>query len=330
MRQSGPIEIEEALQRLSRIRVAVFGDVMLDRFVHGRVDRISPEAPVPVVHVHDQEERLGGAANVAANVAALGAQVAILGVVGPGEAGEALRRGLEAAGVSDELVVAQDRVTTLKTRILGGGQQITRIDRESREPLPAEARRLLHERLAKLNSYDAIIVSDYAKGVVDEEGMEILRAHRANGTIVVADPKQGDFRLYRGCTCITPNAKEASEASHLAVHDDVSAENTARALRERLELDCLLLTRGERGMTLLDGGGAHHLETHSKEVFDVTGAGDTVIATFTALLAAGTSAVGAARVANLAAGRVIRELGTAVVTAGDLVRLYAETGASRS
>ncbi len=289
---------------------------MLDRFVHGRVDRISPEAPVPVVQVQDQEERLGGAANVALNAASLGAQVQLFGVIGPGEAGETLRGQLE--GVGDGLVEVPGRVTTLKTRILGGGQQIARIDRETRQPLADHHRSRLLDRFEAAGPFDVIIVSDYSKGVVDRGLMDRLRSCRQKGAVVVADPKQGSFELYHDCTCITPNAKEAGDASHCRVEDDASAQKVAADLRERLGLEMLLLTRGDQGMTLVDAEQVMHLTTESTEVFDVTGAGDTVIATFALFLAAGWSPAQAARAANVAAGLVIRELGTAVVGADRL------------
>jgi D-beta-D-heptose 7-phosphate kinase/D-beta-D-heptose 1-phosphate adenosyltransferase len=308
----------EALGRLPRLRLAVVGDLMLDRFIFGQIDRISPEAPVPVVHVRDEESRLGGAGNVARNAASLGlGRVDLVGSVGTGEQGDELIGLLESSGISTGQIVRSDsRLTTVKTRILGGGQQVVRIDRESKGPMD----RSLQDRIVgavEALDCDVIIVSDYAKGVIDESVMEVLRAKQAAGTPVVCDPKQGDFSLYRGTACITPNAREAGSAEHTVVDDDASAERVAGSLRARLGTQMILLTRGEQGMTLL-GEEVVHLSTEATHVYDVTGAGDTVIATFSSLLGAGAAPELAARAANAAAGLVIRELGTATITSGEL------------
>jgi D-beta-D-heptose 7-phosphate kinase/D-beta-D-heptose 1-phosphate adenosyltransferase len=308
----------EALDRLPGLRLAVVGDLMLDRFVFGQIDRISPEAPVPVVHVRDEESRLGGAGNVARNAASLGlGRVDLVGCVGTGELGDELLGLLADDGISIDQVVRSDaRLTTVKTRILGGGQQVVRIDRESSGPMEETLRRQIVGAVEALDC-DVIIVSDYAKGVIDEAVMEVLRAKQAAGTPVVCDPKQGDFSLYRQTACITPNAREAGSAEHAVVEDDDSAERVASQLRARLGTQMILLTRGEQGMTLL-GEDIVHLSTEATHVYDVTGAGDTVIATFSALLGAGAPSELAARAANAAAGLVIRELGTATITSGEL------------
>ncbi len=312
--------LAEALDRLPSLRMAVVGDLMLDRFIFGQVDRISPEAPVPVVHVRDEEARLGGAGNVARNAAALGlGHVELVGVVGVGEHGDELVRLLDRSAIVTGTVLRdEERLTTVKTRILGGGQQVVRIDRESAAEMPARLVQELVEVIDALQS-DVIIVSDYAKGVVTGPVMDALRRKQSAGVPVVCDPKQGDFSLYRETACITPNAREAGAAEHAAVDSDARAESVAARLRERLQTSMILLTRGEQGMTLLVKGGAPlHLSTEATEVYDVTGAGDTVIATFSALLGAGASPELAARAANAAAGVVIRELGTATITAAGL------------
>jgi rfaE bifunctional protein kinase chain/domain len=308
--------LAEALDRLPSLRVGVVGDLMLDRFIFGNVDRISPEAPVPVVHVRSEQLRLGGAGNVARNAASLGiGRVELVGCVGAGGLGDELLDLVSSEKISTEgILQTSDRLTTVKTRILGGGQQVARIDRESIEPMPASIERGLVGRIEALEC-DVIIVSDYAKGVIGEPVMEVLRRHQAAGTPVICDPKQGDFSLYRQTSCITPNAREAGAAQHARVHDDVTAEEVARALRQRLQTRMILLTRGEQGMTLLaEDDVPVHLSTEATEVFDVTGAGDTVIATFAALLGAGAPPELAARAANAAAGVVIRELGTATIS----------------
>lgn len=315
-----PDPLAEALDRLPALRLAVVGDLMLDRFVFGQIDRISPEAPVPVVHVRDEESRLGGAGNVARNAQSLGLGVVhLVGCVGVGELGDELLELLGGAGISTEHVLrSEERLTTVKTRILGGGQQVVRIDRESTGPLPKGLEDALVSAIENLEC-DVVIVSDYAKGVVSERVMDALRGRQSGGVPVICDPKQGDFSLYRGTECITPNAREAGSAEHARVEDDAAAEQVARRLRERLETRMILLTRGEQGMTLL-AERAVHLSTEATEVYDVTGAGDTVIATFSALLGAGATAELAARTANTAAGIVIRELGTATIGAEALRR----------
>lgn len=318
--------LETALERLSALRVLVVGDVMLDRFVHGHVDRISPEAPVPVVSVHDEDTRLGGAANVAANVAALGAQVVLAGCIGEGEAGDDLVERVRAEGIApDGLHRAAGRPTTVKTRIMGGGQQIVRIDREVRRPLDEAETGALLARVEAEGPYDVVIVSDYGKGVITESIMERARGFAQSGVPVVVDPKQADVSLYRGVTCMTPNAREASIAMHDDVVDDASAERVGRGLRERLGADMILLTRGPQGMSLLeDGERVTHIPTEATRVFDVTGAGDTVIATFATFLGTGAAAEDAARWANRAAGIAVRRLGTAAVGIDELRRTLAD------
>lgn len=314
--------LQAALDRLSGLRVLVVGDVMLDRFVLGHVDRISPEAPVPVVSVDDEDGRLGGAANVAANVAALGARVVLAGCIGEGEAADDLVARVEEHGIDPAgLVRSSDRPTTVKTRILGGGQQVVRIDRESRAPLAAAETAALLATADARGPYDAIVVSDYLKGVVTEAVMDRARAWRRGGVPVIVDPKRPDVTFYRETTCITPNAREAATATHQDVTDDASAERVGRTLREQLDCDMVLLTRGEQGMSLIRADRpVTHIPTEATRVFDVTGAGDTVIATFASLLGARASAEDAARVANRAAGIAVRRLGTAAVGRDDLLR----------
>lgn len=312
--------LADALDRLPGLRLAVVGDLMLDRFVFGQIDRISPEAPVPVVQVREEQARLGGAGNVARNAASLGlGRVDLVSCIGRGEQSEELMRLLAAAGISTAWTVRdEERLTTVKTRILGGGQQVVRVDRESTDPMPEHLVRQLVDAVEQLDC-DVIVVSDYAKGVITEPVMEVLRRKQLAGTPVICDPKQGDFSLYRETTCITPNAREAGAAEHATVFSDADAATVATRLRQRLATKMVLLTRGEHGMTLLDEGErAVHLSTEATEVYDVTGAGDTVIATFAALLGAGAPAELAARAANAAAGVVVRELGTATISAAAL------------
>jgi rfaE bifunctional protein kinase chain/domain len=317
--------LSDLLGKLGALRLAVVGDVMLDRFVMGEVDRISPEAPVPVVHVRGEEERLGGAANVAANVAALGAGTTLFGVVGPGEAGDHLADRLQARGIdATGLVRCEERVTTIKTRIVAGTQQVVRIDRETKGPLTVATRARLLDAIETRGPFAAVVVSDYGKGVVGSELMDRMRAWHRAGQVVVVDPKQGSFELYREVTCLTPNEREAAGALHATIAGEDDAVRVGWDLKRRVRSELLLLTRGEHGMTLFEGEDrTTQLPTEASHVFDVTGAGDTVIACFTTFLAAKASPVMAARLANVAAGLVVRELGTAVVGTQALAQAYA-------
>lgn len=321
---------EEGLRRLgclSSLKMAVIGDSMLDRFLRGKVDRISPEAPVPVVHVQGEEERLGGAANVAANVAALGASVQLYASCGEDSAAGRMSKLLRAKGIGDCHLRSSTRNTTVKTRILAGGQQIVRIDEETTQSLTSPDRRRFLERLEKDGPFTAVVVSDYGKGVVDEGLMDLLRRWKEEGSVVVVDPKQGNFDLYRQVTAITPNEKEAGGACHEKILSDEGAARVATILRDRLDTQMILLTRGEHGLYLLDEKGAsHQVPTEARQVYDVTGAGDTVIAGFTALLAVGAPAEVAARLANAAAGIAVAASGTAAVDLDSLREAWRQRG----
>ena len=295
---------------LSAARVLVVGDVMLDRYWFGEVSRISPEAPVPVVHVMRVEERPGGAANVARNAAALGAGVDLLAVVGQDEAGASLARLLEAEGVNAQLTRDATLNTTVKLRVIGRQQQLLRIDFEN---LPAadalEAKFADFE--ARLAGAQAVILSDYAKGALTHVD-RMIRAARDAGKVVLVDPKGDDYERYRHATLLTPNRSEFREVVGTWKSD---ADFIARAqrLRESLDLPGLLVTRSEEGMTLVREHDVLHVPADAKEVYDVSGAGDTVIATLGVMLAAGLDLGDAVRLANKAAGIVVGKLGTAVV-----------------
>jgi rfaE bifunctional protein kinase chain/domain len=309
-----------ALERLPSLRLAVVGDSMLDRFVRGRVDRISPEAPVPVVHVHHEEERLGGAANVAANLAALGTNAHLFSLCGRDDAAERLDALLSSAGIdASGLVRSRTRPTTLKTRILAGSQQIVRIDRESTGKIVDEDWKALLSALRAAGPFEAVVVSDYGKGVVGEELMALMRSWRGEGRLIVVDPKQGNFELYRGVSAITPNEREAGAACHDSIEDEADAARVGGILLERLKTDLILITRGEKGICLLESGRPiDHVPADARQVYDVTGAGDTVIATFTAILASGASPLLATRMANAAAGVAVASLGTTAVDRASL------------
>jgi len=299
-----------ARERLAAARVLVVGDAMLDRYWFGAVDRISPEAPVPVVLVQREEERLGGAANVALNVRHLGAQATLLTVMGDDEPARAIVRLLEREGV--QRVVGQDAAlrTTIKLRVVGRSQQLLRVDFEKRPD---------HELLAQmlgdfervLPAHDAVLFSDYGKGGLAHIG-RMIRLARAAGKPVLVDPKGRDFSRYAGATVITPNRNELAQAFGPWDTEDELAVLAAR-LRHETQIDSLLLTRAEEGMTLFDAQGALHVPAQAQQVFDVTGAGDTVIATMAALLAAGLSPRDAVPIANRAAGIVVSRFGTASV-----------------
>ena len=307
--------IRLALPDTAAARVLVVGDVMLDRYWFGEVSRISPEAPVPVVKVERSEDRLGGAANVARNVVALGARVALLSVVGTDEAGQALQRLLSEEGIESSLHQDADLSTTIKLRVIGRQQQLLRIDFEN-WPTHEVLRAKLMEFSDRLPDCDVVILSDYGKGGLTHI-TEMIRLARAAGKRVLVDPKGEDFSRYAGATMITPNRAELREViGKWSSEDDLARR--ARQLREELGLEALLLTRSEEGMTLFRAEGVTHEAAQAREVYDVSGAGDTVIATMAVMLASGADPATAMRLANRAAGIVVGKLGTAVAHLDEL------------
>jgi rfaE bifunctional protein kinase chain/domain len=302
-------------QRLQEARILVVGDAMLDRYLYGQVDRISPEAPVPVVRVTRQEERLGGAANVALNVKSLGAQATLITVVGDDEPAQRLAQLLQAQGVQVRLGRDSKLQTSVKLRVIGRAQQLLRVDFEN--PPDHE---VLSEMLADferaLASHAAVLFSDYGKGGLTHIERMIGRA-RADGKIVLVDPKGSDYSRYAGASVLTPNLVELAEVVGRWNSEQQLLER-AQTLRTALNIDTLVLTRSEHGMSLFDAAGALHVPAQAREVFDVTGAGDTVIATLAALLAAGLSAREALPLANRAGGIVVGKFGTASVSYEEL------------
>ena len=300
---------------VARARVLVVGDVMLDRYWFGDVERISPEAPVPVVKIARSEERPGGAANVARNAAALGAQATLLSVVGDDEPGRALARLLEGERVQASFLRDAAAPTTVKLRVIGRQQQLLRIDFET-----APSHEVLAAKLADFERLvaeaDLVILSDYGKGGLAHIATMIARA-RAAGRPVLVDPKGDDYARYRGATLLTPNRSEFRQVAG-RWQDEAGLTAKAEALRRDLALDALLVTRSEEGMSLYTGGGALTIPAQAREVYDVSGAGDTVIATLGVLLAAGAPLPDAVRIANEAAGVVVGKLGTAVVQPHEL------------
>jgi D-beta-D-heptose 7-phosphate kinase/D-beta-D-heptose 1-phosphate adenosyltransferase len=296
-------------------RVLVLGDVMLDEFVWGRVSRISPEAPVPVVQVTRQTFQLGGAGNVAASVRALGGSVVLAGVVGRDAAGERVREALAAAGVESRLVALPgDRPTTVKTRIVAHNQQVVRADHEDPSDVPAPVEAALVESIRRdLPGSSALVISDYQKGVVTASLLRrVLPLARRHRVPVLVDPKVRHFRRYRGVTVVTPNQVETELATGRRVQEPSDLVAAGRRVLSLLACRAVLVTRGEQGMSLFERGRPPlHVAAAAREVFDVTGAGDTVIATMALALAAGASLPEAAALANCAAGVVVAKVGTA-------------------
>lgn len=304
-----------ALPDTSVARILVVGDVMLDRYWFGEVSRISPEAPVPVVKVERSEERPGGAANVARNCAALGAKVSLLSVVGADEAGRSLARLMDGEGIETSLHEDANLSTTIKLRVVGRQQQLLRIDFEN-----APAHEVLRAKLAdferQLPRCDLVILSDYGKGGLAHIG-EMIRLARAAGKPVLVDPKGEDYARYAGATLLTPNRAELRQVIGGWTTEAVLEEKVTR-LRKELGLEALLVTRSEEGMTLFRDGEALHEPAQALEVYDVSGAGDTVIASMAVMLASGADMQVAMRIANRTAGIVVGKLGTAVVQLDEL------------
>ena len=315
--------LADRVDRLQGVSVLCVGDVMLDRFVYGSVDRISPEAPIPVLRIERESAMLGGAGNVVRNLVALGARPGFVAAVGDDPAGAEIGRLVAAhADIDAGLVVEPGRQTTIKTRFFASNQQLLRGDRESRGAVAAATgAALLDAAAARLGRAGVMVLSDYGKGVLTAEAVAALIARAtAAGTPVVVDPKGNDYSVYRGATVVTPNRKELHEATGLAVDSDDEVVAAARRLIETCGIRTVLVTRSQDGMTLVEGTGAvHHLPAEAREVFDVSGAGDTVVATLAAALASGAALPEAARLANVAAGIVVAKVGTAVAYADELV-----------
>lgn len=303
------------IEKISQIRVLVVGDVMLDRYWFGEVDRISPEAPVPVVRVAKREDRLGGGANVARNIVALGGQVTLLGIVGDDEAGQQIARLADEGGIRAQLLPDPQMHTTLKMRVLGRQQQLIRIDfdylpgEQTLQNLEQHYRRLLDE-------HDIVVLSDYAKGVLTHCAPLIEMARKRDMPVLV-DPKGDEYDRYTGASLISPNRIEMQQAvGKWKTEDELT--RSAQALRQRLELEALLITRSEQGMTLYTEAGRFHVDAAAHEVFDVSGAGDTVLATMAVTRAAGLDWQQSVEWANKAGGIVVGKLGTSIVSAEEL------------
>jgi len=300
---------------LDKVRILVAGDVMLDRYWFGDVSRISPEAPVPVVRIERREARLGGAANVARNAAALGAHAGLLGIVGADEAGTEVEQLLQTGAIHSYLKHDSAISTIIKLRVIGRQQQMVRIDFEE-PPSDAVLRNKLVQFKTLLPEYDVIVLSDYNKGGLVDVA-EMIATARAAGKIVMVDPKGDDFSPYKGATVLTPNKSELKRIVG-SWNSEEQLVTKAQNLRAELSLDALLLTRSEEGMTLFTDEGIFNVHASAREVFDVSGAGDTVIATMAAMLGSGAGWQEAVETANRAGGIVVGKLGTATVTRDEL------------
>lgn len=310
-------------------RILVVGDVMLDKYIHGSVDRISPEAPVPVVHASQRSQRPGGAANVAMNIAGLGAHATVVGFVGKDEDASTLAELLKAAKIDASLIAVPETQTTSKLRILGGSQQIVRLDIESKAPHPANAYSKLTDQVrALLPRVHALILSDYAKGTLNPEICQaIIRDARPLGLPVFVDPKSRDFSGYRGATTISPNLKELAHATGETSSELETILDHAQSLVPKLGLEYLTVTLGEKGIAVLRGPNnpaRFHAPAVARQVFDVSGAGDTVIATLALAVACGVPVEDAARLANTAAGIVVGKLGTVPVARHEVIAALTE------
>ena len=315
----------ELISRLPGLHVLVAGDVMLDRFIVGKVSRISPEAPVPVVQFQAEHARLGGAANVAHNLAALGAQVALVGLVGSDAAAGRLRGTLAAAGIAaEDLVEDSRRPTVEKVRIVTDrNQQVARVDYESDSDIEGEVDQRLVDRIARAGgNAKVLLVSDYLKGTVTKAVMRALLSLKRTGAPLLVDPKIPHLDFYAGASLITPNHQEAEAATHRRIRSDDEARLAALDFRARAQCDAVLITRGEAGMWLSSDETEGAVPAVAREVADVTGAGDTVVATLALALAAGATMVEAAGLANHAAGLVVGKFGPATVTRDELIATF--------
>jgi len=313
----------KSLEKFSDVKILVIGDLMLDRYWWGKVTRISPEAPVPIVHLYKSTYTVGGAANVAANIAGLGAEAILVGLVGIDEDAKYFCESLKEANVSDEhLIYSDNRPTIVKTRVIAHSQQMVRIDQEEVKELDEVEQEAVFNKLLKvIDEVQVIILSDYAKGLLTDSLIsKIIKLATEKKKIILVDPKGKDYQKYKGATLITPNMKEASEACKIDEKHSNWINEAARELLTKVSLEAVLITQGEEGMTLFTkDGNFQHFHASAREIFDVTGAGDTVIATLAVSLGACESLEKAAEVANIAAGLVVEQVGTTTIKYNDLL-----------
>ncbi|MFC1682789.1 D-glycero-beta-D-manno-heptose-7-phosphate kinase [Candidatus Zixiibacteriota bacterium] len=324
--------LDQILPGLKDSRVMVLGDLMLDHFIWGKVSRISPEAPVPVVRVREETQQLGGAANVAHNIRTLGATPVLVGLVGDDEHGRTLAGTIQDLDIAtDWIVIDQNRMTTMKTRVVAHSQQVVRADWEDTGDISGKVLDELMDRIAgEIDRVQGLIISDYGKGVITVEVLRrVLELAREKDVFVAVDPKESHFDLYKGVSLITPNQREAGQAFGKIIIDEDSLEEVGRGMLDRLDLQALLITRGEEGMSLFESDGSMtHFPTMAREVYDVTGAGDTVVGSFVVARTAGAGLKEAALISNHAAGIAVGGVGTTAVSfdqlADDLSRFTEE------
>lgn len=324
-------ELEAIVDRFADLQISVVGDVILDHYIWGEVNRISPEAPVVVVNVSKEEHSLGGAANVAKNIVSLGANASVIGAIGCDQYGRQVVELLSGAGIeTSSLIEVDDRSTTVKSRVLARSQQIVRVDRESDEPLTVQAQTKLASAIGKeIKSSNGVVVSDYAKGVVTQTTYEPLATAFNSGAFshsnkpLVVDPKNANFGLYNGATVVKPNRIEAEAASGIRIKTKEHAISAARELLLKWRAESILVTLGELGMVSVSSSPNSEpvsVPTRAKEVYDVSGAGDTVTAVYCLSLAAGATAYQAAELSNIAAGVVVAEIGAVAINEQQLRR----------
>jgi len=321
--------MKNLFKKFSKTGVLVIGDIIVDQYIWGKVNRISPEAPVPVVEVTEESLLLGGAANVAHNIASLGGQAFIAGVIGRDAMGKTLIEKMEEKGINTDGVIEKDtRPTIVKTRVIAQGQQVVRFDREVKSDIsPAALSSLLSCVEKCLPKIKAIIISDYCKGLITRHLIKRLLKMAGSKVFIAVDPKIGHFNYYKGVHLITPNLHEASAGSGINITDEKSLVSAGKTLMKKLDCGTVLITRGDEGMTLFENKNKiTHIPTVAREVYDVTGAGDTVIAAFALCRSAGMSSKNAAIIANHAAGAVVGEIGTAVATQADIMASIKRSG----
>ncbi|MDA8431445.1 MAG: D-glycero-beta-D-manno-heptose-7-phosphate kinase [Nitrospiraceae bacterium] len=315
---------EKIIERFPKRNVLVIGDLILDHYIWGRVSRISPEAPVPVVEVTRESFMLGGAANVAHNIVAMGGSAAVVGISGKDMAGNTLSEMLRGRGVDCEGIFVENRPTTVKTRVIAHNQQVVRFDREDGKYVGGKILKGVLDYIDTVRDrFDAVIISDYRKGMVSRELVKCILGKKPckgrSGIFVAVDPKVGHFDLYKGVSVVTPNIMEASHGSGIDIRDEGTLLRAGKSLMWKLNCAAVLITRGEQGMSLFEKKGVTHIPTVAKKVYDVTGAGDTVISAFTLSYVSGAAMPEAAVIANHAAGVVVGEVGTAVASSEQII-----------
>ncbi len=310
------------LKKFKDKKILILGDIILDHFIWGSVDRISPEAPVPVVDVQNESYMLGGAGNVANNIISLGAKASIVGVIGNDHRADIINKIFAERKINVEGVMHDSRPTTVKTRVIAHSQQVVRVDREDRKTIGSRVFKSIADYISdNINDHEGVIVSDYNKGVVSQKLMRFLmNLSKQYNLFVAVDPKVGNFNYYKGVSLITPNKKEASEDSRINIKDDATLKNAGFQLLNKLQCDSVLITRGDEGMSLFVNKEVHNIPTVAREVYDVTGAGDTVISAFTLSYVSGASKLQSAEIANHAAGIVVGEVGTATTTVNEILK----------